>query len=512
MGKISLLKSFVLFGLDAHLVDVEVDVSNGLPSFNLVGLPDKAVEESKERVRAAIKNSGFDFPAKRITVNLAPADIKKEGGIYDLPIALGILIASGHIDEKKFKDFLICGELSLSGNLRAATSGVIQAAILAREKKLKMILPVENASEAGLVDTLKILPIGNLQELFSLSKEKELQFIEGKFDSSTLDSLGADEFDFANIKGLILPKRALEIAAAGAHNVLFSGAPGGGKTMLARSIVSILPRLEEGESIEITKIYSASGLLNHSSPLITYRPFRAPHHSISKVAIIGGGTIPKPGEITLAHRGVLFLDEIAEFPRNVLESLRQPLEDKIISISRARGTIDFPADFMLLAARNPCPCGNAGSDKECSCSMSQIIAYNKRISGPLLDRFDINFKVEKIPFCDIKKSSGEEPSSKIRKRVECARLIQAKRSQKNLGRAKTNSLLSQKELEKLINIDAKMSALLEQAVEKFDLSMRGYVKILRLALTIADLEDKEVKLNHVVQALQFRGQTKGDYE
>lgn len=506
MGKIALLKSFVLFGLDAHLVDVEVDVSQGLPSLNLVGLPDKAVEEAKERVRSAIKNSGFDFPAKRITVNLAPADIKKEGAVYDLAIAIGILCASGYISDEIFKKFIICGELSLSGSLRPIAGGILQASILARDKKLGIMLPDGNAGEAGLVDTLEILKINKLSDVLNFTSVELLPIEIGKFEKARLTIARDDEFDFANIKGLAQAKKALEIAAAGGHNVLFSGPPGGGKTMLARSIVSILPSLREEESIEITKIYSASGLLSQSSPLVTHRPFRSPHHSISKVAIIGGGTIPKPGEITLSHNGVLFLDELPEFPRSVLESLRQPLEDKVISISRSQGTIDFPADFMLVAARNPCPCGNLGSDKECTCSTSQIIAYNKRVSGPLLDRFDINFEVEKIPFSQIKKDSLEESSKSIRKRVESARCRQLERNNKLFGRAKTNSRLSQKELEKLIKFTPEMNDFIESAMDTFSLSMRGYIKILRLAQTIADIEAKDVKLDHVMQALQFRSQ------
>lgn len=504
MGKIALLKSFVLYGLDAHVVDVEVDVSQGLPSFNLVGLPDKALDEAKERVRSAIKNSGFDFPAKRITVNLAPADIKKEGAVYDMAIAIGILCASGYVSDEIFKKFVICGELSLSGNLRSISGGILQASILARDKKLGILLPEGNIGEADLVDKLQILTISKLSDILNLTPDKPLPLRIGEFDKSRLSKQASDEFDFAYIKGLAQAKRALEIAAAGGHNVLFSGPPGGGKTMLARSIVSILPSLMEEEAIEITKIYSASGLVNEANPLVTSRPFRSPHHSISKVAIIGGGTIPKPGEITLSHKGVLFLDELPEFPRSVLESLRQPLEDKVISISRVQGTIDFPADFMLVAARNPCPCGNFGSDNECTCSSSQIIAYNKRVSGPLLDRFDINFEIEKVPFSQIKNTADQESSESIRQRVEEARIRQLERNKKLFGRAKTNSRLSQKELEKLIKFDDKMNDFIEEAMDKFSISMRGYIKILRLAQTIADIEAKDVKLDYVMQALQFR--------
>jgi len=506
MSKLSKIHSVVAVGLEPRLVEVEVDIGAGIPSLTIVGLPDKAVEEAKERVRLALKNSGFDFPPKKIVVNLAPADVKKEGPSYDLPIAIGVLVAGGVIDIEKIKKTIFLGELALSGEVRA-TKGVVQAAILAKKLSSPLVAPEANRCEAELIPNIEFLPADNLKNLVSKIIEKGDNPLFAKTKKFTLkESDDFGEYDFVNIVGQAQAKRALEIAACGNHNVLLFGSPGGGKTLLSRSIVSILPPMDEEEVLEVTKIYSVAGLLSENEPIVTHRPFRSPHHTTSAVAIIGGGTYPKPGEVSLAHKGVLFFDEFPEFPRSVLEALRQPLEDKTVSVSRAQGTLHFPADFILIAAKNPCPCGYAGDEThECSCTNAQILAYNRRVSGPLLDRIDLQIQVGKMPFKSLASSAKEEPSNVIRKRIILAREIQAKRSREVIKKTKLNGCLAKKELELTSPLPQAAKNMLEAAIEQFDLTMRSYIKIYRVARTIADLENSPgIRESHIAEALQYR--------
>ncbi|MCL4418966.1 YifB family Mg chelatase-like AAA ATPase [Patescibacteria group bacterium] len=500
------VNSAAIVGLDAVPVEVEVDVaSQGLPSFTIVGLPDKAVEESRERVRSAIKNSGADFPAKRITVNLAPADLPKEGPSYDLPIALGILLASEQL-KADIEDAIFMGELSLDGRLRQ-TNGVLPQAILAKDKKLKRIfLPLVNAKEGAILTNIQIIPVLTLLSLFyHLNGQKKITpqrhiNIRSYFKDDLFD------LDMSDIKGQEQAKRALEIAAAGSHNILFKGPPGAGKTLLARTLPSILPKLTFPEALEVTKIYSISGLLDKES-LVVKRPFRSPHHTTSHIGLIGGGTMPKPGEISLAHRGVLFLDEFAEFPRYVLEALRQPMEDGNVTISRSSGRINFPAKFMLVAAQNPCPCGYLGDNtRQCRCGPSQIIRYQKKISGPMLDRIDIHLdvpavKIEKLTVDDSR--IKRETSRDIRKRVQIARDMQTKRFRNK--KITSNSEMGNKDIREFCALSKECLELLRLAVAKMKLSARSYNRTIKLARTIADLEEsKSIKPTHIAEALQFR--------
>ncbi len=498
------LHSMALLGIDAFEIIIEADISEMLPSFTIVGLPDGAVRESRERVMSAIKNCGFEFPSRKVTINMAPADIRKEGSAYDLPIALGLLIASAQITVKRSDDICIIGELSLDGSVKPI-KGILPMTLAAREKGFSgVILPEDCAKEASVAEGVSVYPVKTLLDA--------VQFIEGDIEipphacnlKSLFKTARKREKDFIDVKGQEHVKRALLVAAAGNHNLLMVGPPGSGKTMIARRISSILPTLTLEESLETTKIHSVAGQLRDNS-IVATRPFRSPHHTISDAGLTGGGSYPRPGEISLSHHGVLFLDELPEFNKNVLENLRQPLEDHVVTISRAAMSLSYPANFMLVAAMNPCPCGySTDPNHQCSCQPQEIQKYISKISGPLMDRIDIHIEVPALTYDELSQKSGGLPSEEMREQVESARKIQTKRFDKREG-IYSNAAMEPQDMREVCNLEEGCTELLKNAIDKLGFSARAYDRILKVARTIADLDASEViNSKHIAEAIQYR--------